>query len=438
LAASLVFYAWFKVSFLAILLFACGIDYFAAQGIFKSKSPTARRLLLTLSMSINLGFLGLFKYHNFFVENWNSLLSNVGVRSGMMPFWQLALPIGISFYTFESMSYTIDVYRGKIPVVRNFWKFLLFISFFPHLIAGPIVRARDFLHQIDRKRSWNLQVFSAGLYLLVRGFFLKMVVADNLGAIVDKLWTEISTKGTSASLTLLVVILFSFQILCDFEGYSTIARGAAYILGFHLPINFNKPYLARSFKNFWERWHITLSQWLRDYLYIPLGGNKGSSWKTYRNLLTVMLLGGLWHGASFTFLVWGGIHGSALAIERFFGLNRIEKSSSILFRFGWYLVVQAMVIVAWIFFRSPDFSVARGILSNLFAGGFRRIDDISVLRTCLICLFPVLVGHVRVFLQEKSILKSPGWAELCAQSAVMFAMIVTCYGKVGKFIYFQF
>ncbi len=218
--------------------------------------------------------------------------------------------MGISFYTFQTLSYTIDVYRGELAPVRSFWQFILFISFFPQLVAGPIVRASEFLPQMARPRRLRLRVFYEGVWLVIGGLFLKMVCADNLAAYVDEHWHRGSAAGGDATMSLWLGVMFSGQIFADFCGYSTIARGLGYLLGYRFPLNFDAPYIAATFKNFWERWHITLSRWLRDYLYVPLGGNRGSRARTYVNLLTVMLLGGLWHGAAYTYIVWGAIHGA--------------------------------------------------------------------------------------------------------------------------------
>jgi alginate O-acetyltransferase complex protein AlgI len=438
LLLSLIFYGWQRPAYLLLLFTACGMDYFVAQVIDRSENERVRKALLATSMTVNLVILFGFKYLGFFLKTVDDVVHFFAPATLHGPMWEIALPIGISFYTFESMSYTIDVFRRRVRSVKSIWKFLLFICFFPHLVAGPIVRARDFIHQIDRKRSVNVAVFTHGAFLMIRGFFLKMVVADNLGTIVDKYWSEIGTSGANGSLTLLVVILFSIQILADFEGYSTIARGTAYLMGFHLPLNFNYPYLASSFKNFWERWHITLSQWLRDYLYIPLGGNRGSETKTYRNLLFVMLFGGLWHGASFTYVIWGGIHGAALAMERALGLSSVEKTKPAWQRGIWYVVVQVTVLIAWIFFRSPKFSVGRRITLNLATSHYGRLANPALLSTALLIISPVLVGHFVRYLRETKRIAPPHWIEQTILAAAMLLATLTAYGTNAKFIYFQF
>jgi alginate O-acetyltransferase complex protein AlgI len=438
LLLSLLFYGWHRPTYLLILFAACGMDFIVAQVIASSSNERTRKILLAASMTLNLTILFGFKYLDFFMATVDGVLHAFAPATPRFIPWGVVLPIGISFYTFESMSYTIDVYRGRIPPVKSVWKFLLFISFFPHLVAGPIVRARDFIHQIDRKRSVNLRVFLEGGFLMIRGFFLKMVVADNLGGIVDKAWPEIALPGASGSKALTVAILFSIQILADFEGYSTIARGIAYIMGYQLPINFNYPYIAGSFKNFWERWHITLSQWLRDYLYIPLGGNRGSERNTYRNLFLVMLFGGLWHGASFTYVIWGAIHGGALAIERYFGLSAIAENPSRLRRVAWFIVVQTSVVVAWIFFRSPKYSVARSIVENLISGSYLNSVEPAFVGKALLIISPVFFGHAIRLLREKGYLSPPTWIERSVVASAMLLATLTFYGKNAKFIYFQF
>src|ERR1043165_6514312 len=333
------FYAWHVPSFLLILMTSALVDYFS--GLYLGRDPKliktadgklvestrARKLVLAGSVCSNLGLLFYFKYTNFALDGVRHLLQSLGV-SAEIPHLNLLLPMGISFYTFASLSYTIDVYRREIKPVNEFWKFFLFICFFPHLVAGPIVRASMFLPQMQRKRKLRLCVFNEGMFLIIRGLFLKVVCANHLAVWVGVYWNQGYTPGGNSGLLCLVTLMFACQIFCDFEGYSSIAQGTAYLLGYQLPLNFNNPYISCSFKNFWERWHITLSQWLRDYLYIPLGGNRGARWRTYVNLLVVMILGGLWHGANWTFVCWGTLHGVALAFEKWLGFDRSEEHTS--------------------------------------------------------------------------------------------------------------
>jgi alginate O-acetyltransferase complex protein AlgI len=325
-------------------------------------------------MASNLLILGFFKYADFFLTITERSLTWLGFGV-QLPRLGLILPIGISFYTFGSMSYTIDVYRGRLRAIRRFQDFYYFVTFFPHMVAGPIIRARQFFYQFARTRRPRLKVFNHAAFLIVRGAFLKMVCADNIARVVNIYWTggtrpgcagtPLANGGCSCDLVVLA-LLFSAQIFCDFEGYTSIARGLAYMLGYRFPINFNYPYIAGSFNSFWQRWHITFSTWLRDYLYIPLSGNlvRGVSLtRTYANILVVMLLAGLWHGASLTFVCWGAIHGMGLAFERFVGLNRPARLAAQ--RVAWYLVVQVVAVFALIFFRTATIGGALRFIRNI-------------------------------------------------------------------------
>jgi D-alanyl-lipoteichoic acid acyltransferase DltB (MBOAT superfamily) len=321
--ASLLFYAWHVPAYLAILLFSTIIDYVAARKIERYAGQNSKsKAFLLLSLAANLGVLAFFKYCNFALDSLTQVATFFNLDAAWVPRLHVILPMGISFYTFQSMSYTIDVYRGVLKPIHSFWRFLLYVAFFPQLVAGPIVRARDFLYQINRQRSLNIHAAGEGTYLIIRGLFLKMVVADNIGPLVNRYWAYGSGETGDCVLTVLLALLFGCQIFADFAGYSSIARGVAYLLGFRLTLNFNAPYIASSFSNFWRRWHISLSQWMRDYLYLSLGGNRISPLRTYINLLVVMLLAGLWHGAAYTFIFWGLLHATALITERLLGLSR--------------------------------------------------------------------------------------------------------------------
>ncbi len=328
LLASLVFYSWHIPAYLAVLLGSATVDYVVALRIHRLEphQQALRRAFLVASLVVNLGLLAFFKYGGFAVRVAEEAAALSGTSLRLQEF-SLVLPMGISFYTFQTLSYTIDVYRGVLAPLGSFPRFLLFISFFPQLVAGPIVRASEFLPQLPRPRRLHARAFYQGAWLVVVGFFLKMVCADNLAAYVDEYWERGARPGGHASFALWLSVMFSGQIFTDFAGYSTIAQGLGYLLGFRFPDNFNAPYLAGSFKNFWERWHMTLSRWLRDYLYLPLGGNRHSRSRTLANLLAVMLLGGLWHGAAYTFIVWGAIHGLCLVGERVLGLHRIRPAT---------------------------------------------------------------------------------------------------------------
>jgi alginate O-acetyltransferase complex protein AlgI len=433
-----VFYAWHIPVYIGILFLSAGIDYGAARWLDRVPVEHRRRrqAILAVSLVTNLGLLAFFKYAGFLVQVATDLIGP-GALGTLSPEFALALPMGISFYTFQSMSYTIDVYRGQLTAIRRFWPFFLFISFFPQLVAGPIVRAVEFLPQMPRPRRLRARVAYEGAWLIVSGFFLKMVCADNLAVYVDEHWERAAEPASGSAFALWVAIMFSGQIFADFAGYSQIARGTAYLLGYRLPINFNAPYLAASFKNFWERWHITLSRWLRDYLYVGLGGNRLGPGRTYVNLLLVMVLGGLWHGAAYTFLVWGALHGGALAVERLLGLHHPRGwARSALVRAGWFLVVQMVILIAWVYFRSRTLEEATAVLHNIAAFDHWALGTMELVG--LAFLGPLVVLHVFAWLVERKFarpLPAPARAVLAAG---MTYAIVTLYAGTADFIYFQF
>lgn len=436
-AASATFYAWHIPVYIGILVLSSVIDYGAGLALARL-DPAARgrrRAVLALSLATNLGLLAFFKYAGFFLEVVRDVL---GERAGALPTeLGLALPMGISFYTFQSMSYTIDVYRGVLAPIHRFWPFFLFISFFPQLVAGPIVRAAEFLPQMPRPRRLRRVVVYEGLWLVVSGFFLKMVCADNLAVYVDEFWERGTRPGTASGFTLWLALMFSGQIFADFAGYSNIARGTACLLGYRLPVNFNAPYLAASFKNFWERWHMTLSRWLRDYLYIALGGNRRGPVRTYVNLMLVMLLGGLWHGAAYTFIVWGALHGGALAAERLLGLHAdVGWRGRWPVRAAWFLVVQALVLTAWVFFRSRRLGEAAQFLANVAAlegWALGRMEWVG-----LLFLTPLVAHHAFTWARERGWVAEPGPAVRAVLAAFMVYGIITLYAGTADFIYFQF
>jgi len=335
------------------------------------------------------------------------------------------------------MSYTIDIYRGELEPIGSYWRYLLFVSFFTHLVSGPIVRAKEWIYQFDRKRKLRWKVFLQGVYLVVMGVFLKRVVADNLAAYVDQYWRRGAAPQMPAAVPWVLALMFYCQIFADFFGYTNIAMGTAYMLGFKLPANFNSPYIATSFREFWTRWHMTLSRWIRDYLYIPLGGNRGSKLRRLWNLMTTFVLAGLWHGAATTFILWGALHGAALAVERFLGFHKDETLRSRPLRFLWFLVVQGVVLVGWVFFRAEDATQACEFLRNMVNShlGFGFLGQIAPV---YVFLLPVLVMHLRTFFVERGWMRAPGVAEKGALCALMLYCVFTLYGKNCAFIYFQF
>ncbi|MGE0362559.1 MAG: MBOAT family protein [Vicinamibacterales bacterium] len=437
IAASVVFYGWHIPGYLLILGGTALLDYVVALAMARlPPGAGARRRWLLLSVASNLGVLAFFKYGTFLPQLAEDLAA-LGGAELRLPEIALVLPMGISFYTFQTLSYTVDVYRGELAPARTFWRFFLFVSFFPQLVAGPIVRAREFLPQVDRPRRLRLRVFYEGAWLLVAGFFLKMVCADNLAAYVDEHWERASSPAADSTLTLWVGLMFSGQIFADFCGYSTIARGLGYLLGYRFPVNFDAPYIAGTFKNFWERWHITLSRWLRDYLYVPLGGNRGGRARTYVNLLLVMLLGGLWHGAAYTFVAWGAVHGLCLAVERAFGLHRDDGPRRRWpVRVLWYGVVQAGVLLAWVFFRSDSIDGAATFLGNLVAARWTLPPAWMV--ASLGFLAPIAAMHLWAWLDQRDRLPPLGDTGKALLAAAMAYGIATMYAGSSDFIYFQF
>lgn len=434
LVSSLVFYGWHVPAYLAVLIVSAVVDFIAARAIAAQplEHRKARRLILVVSLGTNLGLLAFFKYANFALDVYGAAAMAAGFRPAM-PSFDVLLPMGISFYTFQSMSYTIDVYRGRLEPLTKFAPFLLYISFFPQLVAGPIVRAVEFLPQLPRPRRVRLRVINEALFLLAGGYFLKMVCADNIAIFVNTHWDAGYEPGANSVALLWLAIMFGAQIFCDFAGYSNIARGLALILGFRLPINFNAPYIAGSFKNFWERWHITLSSWLRDYLYVSLGGNRVSRVRTYVNLMAVMVLGGLWHGAAWTFVVWGAIHGVALALERALGLQR---TTTPVVRVVWWAVVQVVVLIAWIFFRSDSLAGAWQFLVNIAAVELAAPNE--VIRFGSWFLVPPILLHLWRWLEERQLVPMVAGYGKAALSGVFIFLILSAYGPTNAFIYFQF
>jgi alginate O-acetyltransferase complex protein AlgI len=383
LVASCYFYAYWNAWYLLLLLTPSAIDYFAAIRIEESENPRTRKRWLLFSLITNLGLLGYFKYADFFVQSFSRLL---GVETRHL---DILLPVGISFYTFKTLSYVIDVYRREMKASRSQWRYAMFVTYFPELVAGPIVRASVFLPQMTRslRPSWGRAWIGSQAIML--GVTKKLVIADRLAPFAD---TVFATPANFSSATVIsAVIAYSLQIYCDFSGYSDIAIGVSRIIGYDLPENFNMPYSARSITDFWRRWHMTLSQWLRDYLYIPLGGNRKGKWRTYLNLFLTMLLGGLWHGANWTFVFWGFLHGVGLAVHKR-SLDRIKqgRAKPLPPLAGW-LLTYAFVCFAWVFFRAPDFSTAMVIVRKMFWLDSTGVDYFFL---PLLLLIPIVIlGH---------------------------------------------
>jgi alginate O-acetyltransferase complex protein AlgI len=359
LVANAIFYGSGTTWHLLVLGAPALVDYACAVRIEDAPDERDRKRWLLVSLVTNLGLLAYFKYANFFADNIAAVFGTSAARL------DVALPVGISFFLFKTMSYTIDVYRREIPACRSLWRYAMFVSFFPELVAGPIVRASVFLPQMERTLALSWQRAAAGLQIVLLGISKKLLVADRLATFVDPVFA--SPAAYTQSTVICAVMAYSLQIYCDFSGYSDIAIGVARIIGFDLPENFDMPYLATSITDFWRRWHMTLSQWLRDYLYIPLGGNRRGEWRTYVNLMLTMLLGGLWHGASWTFVLWGMLHGVALAAHKLFrrGAGNDPGRRSPAITVASWLVTYAFVCVAWVFFRASDFATAALVLRKI-------------------------------------------------------------------------
>lgn len=361
LVASYVFYGAWDWRFLSLILLSTVVDY-AVGLILRNPNPRyGRRFWLIVSLCVNLGVLGFFKYFNFFVTSANSIL---GPLSGSeIRTLQIVLPVGISFYTFQTMSYTIDIYRGRLKPITNFFDFGLFVAFFPQLVAGPIVRAATFLPQLTDKKFFDDIRFKHYFTLFLIGFLKKACIADNIGPLIENVFD--APLAYNAMSIWLATLFFAVQIYCDFSGYTDMAIAAAGLLGYQLTINFNYPYFAENIADFWRRWHISLSTWLRDYLYISLGGNRGTVNKTYRNLMLTMLLGGLWHGAGWNFIIWGGLHGIALVAHRLYRASKDVPPAlvSVFSRLSPFLTFY-WVCLAWIFFRSSNLSDALGMADS--------------------------------------------------------------------------
>jgi alginate O-acetyltransferase complex protein AlgI len=440
---SYAFYAaWYPIT-IVLLWLSTLFDYTVAHGIERAPTQRRKRTLLLLSLTLNLGVLSLFKYGSFAVENLNALSSLLGWgRPLETP--SLPLPVGISFYTFMSLAYVIDVYRGQQRASSSFLDFALFLTFYPHLVAGPIVRAQDFLPQCATRRRADLRAMTWGISLLALGLFQKVVLADSwFGPVADRAFASAAEGHVSSKDAWVGALSFSGQILCDFSGYSTCAVGAAACIGFRLPQNFRSPYAAVGFSDFWRRWHISLSSWLRDYLYVSLGGNRLGQARTLFNLMLTMLIGGLWHGPSWTFVIWGGLHGLFLCAER--GVKRLMAAiglvpGKLLAACGW-LCTFVLVSWAWVFFRAPTFSAASAMTRAMVGLSSTRVS--TVLRTdaavAMLGVVGVLIAHhlTRRMDLEHWADRTPRWLYAGALACVVVA-IVTMAGQDRAFIYFQF
>jgi D-alanyl-lipoteichoic acid acyltransferase DltB (MBOAT superfamily) len=431
LVASCVFYMFFIPVYILILLFTITLDYFAGIAIEKA-AGRRRKLFLVLSLAGNLGVLVVFKYGGFFTTQVNGLLQALH-SPGSLPVWEIILPIGLSFHTFQAMSYTIEVYRGNYPAERHFGLYAVYVLFYPQLVAGPIERPAGLLRQLRERHVFNRRDLGVGLRLMLWGFFKKLVIADRLGGYVNYVYNNLD--HLSSVYVVLAVIFFSFQIYCDFSGYSDIAIGAARTMGFRLKTNFDRPYFARNIREFWARWHISLTSWFRDYVYIPLGGNR-RHW--VRNILLVFLFSGLWHGAGWNFVIWGVLHGVLLVVfRRFFSRPFVAAG------FGWIGISGTFLAVSvlWVFFRCGDVGQAVHVLSHLV--GYRgdiqfekNIGKTTVVLGGVFVLFMLLVERWTTPGMEE--LEGRFWVDVGIGAVALGGILL--FGVFGSqpFIYFQF
>ena len=457
LISSYYFYMCWKVEYIVLIIISTLIDYFVAQQMDKLKEKAKKKKWLYLSLMSNLGILFGFKYFNFINENVQSFFDHFNVFYNVSAF-EVLLPVGISFYTFQTLSYTIDVYNGKTKAQKHLGVFAVFVSFFPQLVAGPIERSNRLLPQFFVKHSFSYERARYGLQQMMWGFFKKVVIADRLAIVVDGVYNNLDNY--SGFPLIVATIFFTFQIYCDFSGYSDIAIGSARVMGFELMENFKRPYFSKSISEFWKRWHISLSSWFRDYLYIPLGGNKVVKWKWYYNLFITFLVSGLWHGANWTFIVWGALHGTYLmsaiiltkpkdVILNFLNLKHttIHKLYQVSFTF-------LLAAFAWIFFRANNITDAIYVITHLFTdvGDYTnfavmklKLRGLGVGMNDLLISFGLIIfmelfnlyergGDVWIKLKSK-----PKWLRWSVYYIIMFGILFLApYSKVSNFIYFQF
>jgi len=461
LAASYYFYMSWNPAYIILIILSTVVDYFAGLKMGTTDDKSKRKKYLFGSLFINLGMLFFFKYYNFFNDSITYLIKEVSILQygGVLPTFDLLLPVGISFYTFQTLSYTIDVYRGKKEPERHFGIFALYVSFFPQLVAGPIERSTRLLPQFKEEYEFDYVRVTDGLKLMLWGFFKKVVVADRLAIFVNGVYNDV--QGAEGIPLILATVFFAFQIYCDFSGYSDIAIGAAQVMGFNLMDNFKRPYFSKSIPEFWRRWHISLSTWFKDYVYIPLGGNKVSEVRYYANLFITFLISGLWHGAAWTFVIWGALHG----FYQIFSIITKDYRFKIKDKVGItnyptinkYIQIGITFILvdfSWIFFRANSLTDAWYIIDNLFSGINNQVSSIGMLSNSLsgfgfskyelvIAVGVILImeaihliqrhGSIRHMMRDK-----PIWFRWSLYYALIFMILILgVYGK-SEFIYFQF
>lgn len=450
LAASYYFYACWKPEYLLLIFISTIVAYLTGRGMGRAGSSSKRRLFLVLSLAINLGILCVFKYYNFFNESLGSVFKALRLDY-RVPALNVLLPVGISFYTFQTLSYTIDVYRGSRAPERHLGIFALYVSFFPQLVAGPIERSTTLLPQFYRRMSFDSERVASGLKLMLWGFFKKLVIADRLAIYVNQVYNAPGDyQGTPL---ILATYFFAFQIFCDFSGYSDIAIGAARVMGYDLMTNFNRPYFAQSIREFWQRWHISLSTWFRDYLYIPLGGNRaGGQGRWIFNVYVVFLLSGLWHGANWTFVVWGGLHGLYFLVGGLSGRLRKRVTRSV--RLDRVPAIHALlrglltfhlVVLSWVFFRADSLSDALLVLRNMAHIDFTRLGiNVAMGRyELLLGLVSVLIMEIVHVCRERDLARpflDTGHVTLRWGVCYVLLFAILMFGEFNQteFIYFQF
>jgi D-alanyl-lipoteichoic acid acyltransferase DltB (MBOAT superfamily) len=443
LAAGYTFYAQWNVKYLGLIIFSTALDYVLANCLARTEEARRRRALLACSMIVNLGILGVFKYYGFFATSLSELLSSIGLRASL-PTLNILLPVGISFFTFENISYTFDVYRKKIEPANSLLDYAIFVSFFPRMVAGPIIRAANFIPQLNAAPKYDEQRIMTGFFLILKGLAKKIILADMLGHwLVDAVFQD--PTPYHGLRVLLAVYAYAFQIYNDFSGYSDIAIGSARMLGFALPANFMRPYIAQNLQDFWHRWHISLSTWLRDYLYIPLGGSRISPARTYLNLFITMVLGGLWHGANWTFVIWGAFHGGILAITRLMqrGLEG-EPAAPTIGQRAWAVVHTVLtfnlVCVGWIFFRAPTFHAAMGIFTQLGHVGKLGLEDPYAKFSVLLLFVAAALHYTPARWETRAADIYVRWP--APAQAALFLMALGAFtlfsGNSAPFLYFQF
>ena len=428
LAASYLFYAAWDWRFLGLILASTLIDYGVGRGLERTSDRTGRRLLLATSLVGNLGILGFFKYYNFFATSAAAFTGWLGIGLPLRSL-EILLPLGISFYTFQTLSYTVDVYRGRLQATHSFFDFALFVSFFPQLVAGPIVRAVEFLPQLERPKRLIDLGFRTPLARFLMGYVKKAVIADHIAAAIDPVFADPAAYDTVS--LWLSSFLYSLQIYCDFSGYSDMAIASAAMLGYHLPENFGFPYLARTIREYWRRWHISLTTWFRDYLYIPLGGNRMGSTRLAINLCTVFLLCGLWHGAAWTFVVWGVYHGFFLSLERFAPVERLP-------RWVGHVYVLLVVSCGFVIFRSVGLPEAGMFLAGLVPGVSIGTASVPTIWWLLVLSFGLFHATLYRWPVEPAVARVPGAVFAVSYGAIVALVLPWAASQYEPFIYFQF